>query len=201
LMILALEFIIPLIVTYWVPKYLPGLAAFTFFLPGYFFLSIILAAGNIMQVILVVRKRLRLMVYIQLGAVIVEVLFGFLFLNLGWGIAGVALSSTLAYAFYGVIVLILSTHFVMGTLAQKARFLGEIFGLAGLGVLLFFAFTWLSKVIAGDQLLFQTAIQLLGCALTCIPLLYWLDKRVKIMSDFRPFLTDLKKKMFPGASS
>lgn len=200
LMILALVFVIPVIVTYWVPKYLPGLPAFYFFIPGYFFLSIILSAGNIMQAILVVKKRLRLLVYFQLGAVIVEVLFGILLLFKGYGIAGVALSSTLAYAFYGIIVLSLATFYVLQSGKEKLLFLGEVFGLFLIGLILFFAIRWVGTTLGGNQLVYQAVIQLLCCGLVAIPMLAWLNKRVQIMADILPLIANLKAKIMPSST-
>jgi O-antigen/teichoic acid export membrane protein len=198
LMILALLFIIPVIVTYWVPKYLPGLPAFYFFIPGYFFLSIILSAGNIMQAILVAKKRLRLMVYFQMGAVIIEFLVGLLVLNYGFGIAGVAFSSTLAYAFYGIVVLTLTVYYVLDSLKEKVKFLGDVFGLFVAGIMLFMLFRWVGAVLGGENIIFQALIQLICCGLTGIPLLYWLNRRVQIMTDILPFLAGIKAKFLPG---
>jgi O-antigen/teichoic acid export membrane protein len=195
LIILALVFVIPVIVTYWVPKYLPGLPAFYFFIPGYFFLSIILSAGNIMQAILVAKKRLRLLVYFQLGAVIVEVLVGILLLINGFGIAGVALSSTLAYAFYGIIVLSMAAFYVLQTGKEKFLFLVEVFSLFIAGLVLFFIIRWIGTILGGDHLIYQAIIQLLCCGLVAIPMLVWLNRRVKIMSDILPLIANIRAKI------
>ncbi len=199
LVILTLLFVIPVIVTYWVPKYLPGLPAFYFFIPGYFFLSIILTAGNIMQTILVQRKRLRLLVYIQMGAVIVEILFGLLFIFNGFGIAGVALSSTLAYAFYGIIVLALAAFHVLQTGKEKLSFLVEVFCLFMSGLILFFVIKWIGTTLGGDRLIYQAIIQILCCGLVTIPILAWLNKRVQIMADIMPLLASMKAKLFSSS--
>lgn len=201
LIILALEFVIPVLVTYWVPKYLPGLPAFYLFLPGYFFLSIILTGTNILQVILISKKRQQLMIYIQLGAVLFEVLFGLYFLNLGWGIAGVALSSSLAYAFYGITILAMTGNFVLGENSQRIRFLAEVIGLFLLGLILYFGIDWIGRAIAGDQLIIRAIIQLLCCGLAGIPILFWLDRRVKIISDIVPFINSLKTKFLSSSSN
>lgn len=199
IMILALQFVIPLIVTYWVPKYLPGLSAFYFFIPGYFFLSIILAAGNIVQVIYVTKKRLHLLVLFQAGAVLVEIASGIFFLNVGLGIAGVALSSTLAYAFYGIIVLSLAAFFVMDNRIEASRFLFEIFMFFALEVVLFFGLSFLGKTIAGDNLILETIIQLFCCGLIAILFLLWLNRRIDIMKDFSPFIAKLREKILPSS--
>jgi O-antigen/teichoic acid export membrane protein len=198
LAILALEFVMPVLVTYWVPKYLPGLPAFALFLPGYFFLSIVLTGTNILQIILIARKRQKLMIYIQLAAVAFEVLFGLMFLNMGWGIAGVALSSSIAYLFYGVTVLAMTSNIVLEAGKQRIRFMAEVIGLFFIGVGLYFAIEWVAQALFPGQLIPKLIIQLALCCLVGVPILFWLDRRVKIIADIIPFISNLKKKYLPG---
>ncbi|MHC1783274.1 MAG: oligosaccharide flippase family protein [Anaerolineaceae bacterium] len=200
LAILALEFVMPVLVTYWVPKYLPGLPAFTLFLPGYFFLSIVLTGTNILQIILIARNRQQLMIYIQLAAVVLEVLFGLLFLNMGWGIAGVALSSSIAYLFYGVTVLTMTSNIVLAAGRQRIRFMAEVIGLFVIGVGLYFAIEWVGQALFPGQLILKVIIQLVLCCLAGLPILFWLDWRVKIIADLVPFINNLRKKFLPGFS-
>lgn len=200
LAILALEFIMPVLVTFWVPKYIPGLMAFALFLPGYFFLSIVLTGSNILQIILIARKRQRIMIYIQMAAVMVELFVGLLLLNIGWGIAGVALSSTFAYMFYGMTILALTTNIVMAEGRKKIRFISEVVALFCLGLVLYFTIEYLGNLFAGDREFVRILSKLFLSCLAGLPILYWLDRRVKIISDVLPFLKKLKMKLFPGSN-
>jgi hypothetical protein len=192
LMILALEFIIPLIVTYWVPKYLPGLAAFKLFLPGFFFLSIILTAGNILQVFYTVRKRLRVLIYLKFAVVMFELLVGILFINLGWKIQGVAFASTISYLFYSTVVIMLASKIIITKMSQKIRFLFEVFGLFVLGVGLYFGIDRLGDLIFGNWYFVKALFQVALCGLIAILTFFWLDYRIKIKADILPMLMNWK---------
>lgn len=121
LMASFLFFIIPAVVESWLTEYIPGISAFYLFLPGFFFLSIIITANNILNVILISQEKQYWLVGIQFLAVLIEILSGYLLIKAGWGIAGVALGSTLSYMVYALIVLYLASSYSIQD--QPARWL------------------------------------------------------------------------------
>ncbi len=188
IMIMGLIFVMPLLVQWVVPKYLPGLVAFYLFVPGFFFLSIILTANGILYIYLITRRTQRIAVYIQFATISIEVLAGILFIRLGWGIAGVALASTLAYAFYGLMILNLAAKYVLPDMQIRRFFIFRVmfpFVCALLATLLTFQVAnWLFPVAS----LIKTIFQLVLYGLTALSILFWLEKNVGILVYIRPWI-------------
>ena len=121
--ILLLAFVIPPFVRLWLPQYLPGLNAFYLFIPGFFFLGITLSANNLLNGILMVRRRQRIAIGIQVSAVMLELGVGFLMIRGGMGIAGVALASTVAYAAYGIAVVAAASLYILQDARARTAFI------------------------------------------------------------------------------
>jgi O-antigen/teichoic acid export membrane protein len=125
--LVILFFTLPLAVELVLPKFLPGLTAFYAFLPGFFFLSIILSANNVLFLILIPRGRQRYIVYLQISAAAIQIGLSMLFIQFKWGIAGIALAATLGSAFWGSAMLLLSTKYVIQENKKRLLFLVNVF--------------------------------------------------------------------------
>ncbi|HKR10325.1 MAG TPA: polysaccharide biosynthesis C-terminal domain-containing protein, partial [Gemmatimonadaceae bacterium] len=123
----VLAFAVPPLVQLWLPQYTPGIPAFLFYIPGFFFLSIALTAGNILNGVLILRKKQRYLIYIQMLAVLVEIVFSFLLVWAGLGLVGVALASTLSYLAYGLTTLMMASGYVIPRWQERSKFLLEVF--------------------------------------------------------------------------
>jgi O-antigen/teichoic acid export membrane protein len=178
---LSLMFIVPLIVRRFIPHYAPGIPAFYAYVPGFFFLAIIITANNIVNLVLIARKRQRMFLYVQGLALICEVGFGYLFIRVGWGIVGVAAASTLAYALYGGTTLILACTLVFPA-KVSLRFIADVMtpiiycGAIAAGIL------WTTAAWHADSIS-TTALQLTLYAVGGVPLLLWLNRRAPFFEE------------------
>jgi len=118
--------VIPFLVTVFLPKYTPGLGAFLIYVPGFYFLGIILTANTILTLILISRRRQRFVLYVQGAAVGLEAGLAILFVKTGLGLEGAALASTVAYAFYGVTILALAAKYVLPAGKERMSFLVSV---------------------------------------------------------------------------
>ena len=169
---------IPPIVRLLLPKYVPGLPAFVLFVPGFFFLAIILTANNILNNIFVVRREKRFMLYIQAIAIAVEAALAVSFIRLGFGIRGVALASTASYAVYGLMILVGATRHVIPGNQNQLQFIALVFlpAIAAIPVLgaLFLVGTEARHNHPLGAAIVQSAVVLL-CAVLGLP---WLQAKI-----------------------
>ena len=117
ILITCLIIIVPFLVNVFLPKYQPGLSAFYIMIPGYFFLSIILTASNILSIILISINKQRIIFYVQIITIIIEIILCYLFIKTGYDIVGVAIASTISSAFYGISILYLALKYVMNNIS------------------------------------------------------------------------------------
>lgn len=122
----ALIVAIPALVILLLPQYIPGLRAFLVYVPGFFFMSIILTANTILTLVLIARRKQRIALFVQGGAIAIEAALAFLMVRGGLGLPGVAAASTIAYAFYGVSILWLAAIEVLGGRADAAGFVMRV---------------------------------------------------------------------------
>lgn len=193
LMILFLVIFIPVIVDVWLTEYRLGLLAFYFFVPGFFFLSIIISANNILSVILVAQKKQFWLVVIQYFAVLVEIVVCLSLIQRGWGIAGAALGSTLAYMTYSMTILNISSAYVAQNRRSHFQFLMETFLPFAYGALLVFIFLNLPHFPFGEILVLRAVCQFLLVVICFVPLVYRLDNRYSLFRDVRavPIISQL----------
>lgn len=193
-LISGLLLFVPFIVELVLPRYIPGINAFYIMIPGYFFLSIILTANNILNVMLAAYHKQRFVIYIQAAAILIEIGLSILFVRIGWGIEGVALASTITSAFYGLSILYATSYYVIPDLKQRLAFVGSIM-LPFLYALVFLpAALWLGKQIIHDNKIIRFTIQ---CVLTLVfylPMFYYLNRKSNIVKEFAPFVQGIRKK-------
>ena len=159
-----LAFAVPPLVEHWLPRYVPGIPAFLFFLPGFFFLSITLTAGNILNGVLILREKQRYLIYIQLLAVAVGIVLSLTFVGQGLGLVGVALSSTLSYAVYGLTTLGFATAYVLPRWADRARFFAETLAPLVVASAVAVALFYLGGAVIPGNSLFRAGAQIIAAA-------------------------------------
>lgn len=120
--IATLIIVIPAVVTIWLPKYAPGLNAFLLFVPGFFFLGIMITANTVLTLILIARRQQRIVLYVQAAVIAVEGGLGYVLVKNGFGLEGAAFASTLAYACYGLVVVLMAAGTVFRTRAELTGF-------------------------------------------------------------------------------
>jgi O-antigen/teichoic acid export membrane protein len=185
-LIAALVVVLPEIVHSVLPRYEPGLPAFYLFVPGFFFLSITLTANNILNLVLIAQRRQRLVVYLQALVIAIEVVTALSFIALGWGIAGVALSSTIAYAVYGIAVLWMAARYVIDEPRAQWRFTASVIApfVYTLTVTLFIV--WIGFRVDSWTARSRLALQALLLFVAGLPLLYSLDKQIDLRREMQP---------------
>lgn len=194
----ALVFVVPVLVRLYLPRYEPGLDAFYWFVPGFFFLGVIASANNIFSGLLIERKRQRIAIGVQFGALLVEIVLGWALIRMGWGIAGVAFASTAAYACYGLSVLYGAALFIIPERRRRWRFLALVlvplvYGAAAIGAI--FA---IEPVMPANPLV-RVGLKLLLFGSAWLPLLLWLDRYVGVMGEIGGALRRTRARLAPAA--
>lgn len=186
LMILAI--VVPLIVLKFLPKYILGIKAFYCFLPGFFFLGIILTANNILNIVLISRKRQRWLVYFQVIPIIIEVGLGVWFIQLGWNIAGVALASTISYALYGGVILWWTSRYVLPDWQEHLVFMGEVMTPFFIVLTVSCLIVWFGQKVIPQHLLLRGCVQLIVCTFFLIPLAFRLNCKTGVFNDVKAII-------------
>jgi O-antigen/teichoic acid export membrane protein len=194
LLITGLVFFVPFLVTWLLPRYVPGILAFYIFTSGFFFLSIILTANNILNGVLMIKGTQRFVVYIQCIAIVMEIFSAILFIHVGWDIAGVALASALTCAFYGLSILYLAAHYVILDLRERFRFLGSVLMPFPYALTVVLSVLWLGRQIILGSSFGRLVLQ---CALTALlycPLFYYLNKKIDLMREMDSLITAVRER-------
>ncbi|HYK02988.1 MAG TPA: oligosaccharide flippase family protein [Thermoanaerobaculia bacterium] len=176
----ALMIGVPTLVRAYLPKYIPGIDAFYWYVPGFFFLGIILTANNILNLHLIATEQRRIAIFIQLAAIAVEAGGAVLLIRLGLGIAGVAMASTASYVFYGCFVLWWAARFVIPERRIRLAFFGAValpffYALAGAWIV-----STASVAVAGNHVGRLLAAQVLFGILLWLPPMWLLNRRYAI---------------------
>lgn len=183
LIITLLVAAVPVLVTIALPHYLPGLNAFYWFVPGFLFLGITLTANNILCVVYAGQSRMSLVVGLQIAAVAVEAVVAWVAIGRGFGIAGAAFASTLAYAVYGISLVVFAANVVIESRAERRTFLANVAAPVVYTLLVPAAAVLLARSVAPlggmRQVVFQAALLCAGG----IPLGFWLERRAGIVSE------------------
>lgn len=194
-LMMGLAFSLPPLVLTFLPKYIPGLNAFYCFIPGFFFLGIVLTANNILNIILISHKRQRWVVYLQALVCVIEVGLGYWFIKLGWSIAGVALASTLAYAVYGSVIIWWASRYVLPDWGEHLLFMGDVITPFILGISMTWLIYWFGHTFIPDHLVLRNIIQLVICFIMMLPLAYWLDHKTGIFIEGKSVVDSLMRKI------
>ena len=194
IMITFLIFVVSFLVEWMLPRYLPGMLAFYIFTPGFFFLSIILTANNMLNLILIARQQQRFVVYIQYIAILILVFLAILFIQFGWNIPGVALASALTCAFYGLSILYMAAHYVILDQRERFRFMGSVLAPFLYALTIVPSVIYLAKMIIPGSSLGRLVLQCALSALLYCPLFYYLNKKINLTKELEPFIAAFRNR-------
>ena len=190
--------VIPPLVALLLPKYAPGLPAFLIYVPGFYFLSIILTANTILTLVLIARRKQRVVLYVQGGGIAIEAGLAFVLIKAGFGLEGAALASTAAYAFYGIGILSLAAKHV---LLSRAAIMGFMTRVLTPAIVVFpiiiAAHAWADTHLAGQRAS-GIALQLAVLAASAGVLFPTLDRQVGLGAFAREIRHTLRRPVRPG---
>lgn len=191
--IAILLFVIPLVIDMALPRYRPGIPAVYGFLPGFFFLAIVLTASNVLANVLVERgnRRIMLMVYLQGIAILVEIGLALMFIKMGWSITGVAIASTLSYSVYGCGILYMAAAAVIREPIRRVAFLWQVAVPFVYGVAVVCLGTWLGHRLTSREIP-RALIGVSFGALAFVPLTFWLNSQMSLAREFGPAIAGLQ---------
>jgi O-antigen/teichoic acid export membrane protein len=191
LIITLLVAAVPVLVTIVLPHYLPGLNAFYWFVPGFLFLGITLTANNILCVVYAGQRRMSLVVGLQIAAVAVEAVVAWVAIGRGFGIAGAAFASTLAYAVYGVSLVVFAACVVIEPRGERRTFLASVAVPVVYTLIVPAAAVLLARALVPVGGARQVVLQAVLLCAAGVPLGYWLERRAGIVSELAEMLGSL----------
>ena len=194
---IGLIFVIPPLVKLVLPRYVAGLPAFHAYVPGFFFLATIITANNIVNLILIARKRQRLFIYAQCVAVAAEIVLAVAAIRTGFGITGVAIASTTAYAIYALSTVTMAAWFVFDDAGRVTAFVIDV-----LKPLLYTSVTaaliiWITRPLHLN-VISEAVLRGVLFAAASLPLLFWLQSRTEVITSLagaiRPWVSQPQSK-------
>lgn len=122
LLVVGVALGLPLLIQLFVPKYLPSVPIIEILIPGAFFLSTALVAGNYLVAI----NKQRLLINLQIAATLFILVVDTILLRAGYGVIGVALGTAAGYSIYGLSQTILAVNLALGQKAETIRFVARL---------------------------------------------------------------------------
>ena len=95
---------VPLLITYVLPAYVPGIHAAVILIFGIYFISIMTICGNFLVSI----NKQNIVLYVQMGLIPLSVVFNYALIKSGLGIEGVALGTAAVYFLYGTAIILVA---------------------------------------------------------------------------------------------
>jgi O-antigen/teichoic acid export membrane protein len=151
--------LVPLLITYVLPAYIPGINAAIILILGIYFMCIMTISGNFLVSI----NKQNNLVIIQAAVIPLSVALNFILIKNGLGIEGVALGTVMTYVVYGTAIILLSLRNFSKTYCGLLLKLGKIYFPFFISLT---AFLLLKMVFGTDTSslkddLFRTSIQIL----------------------------------------
>ncbi len=175
-------FVLPLLVRFWLPKYAPSIPLLEILMPAAF----VYAASSIPGTFLVSINRQRLLLKVQIVAILSALALDLLVVRMGWGAIGVAWSTAGAYLVYGGGYMLCAVHYVFDRRRDIVCFFSEVYGLCGAMVLgLVLA---ISIIPGGDTLettVFFASARLILYLVILSPALWWANRKGELIAVLR----------------
>lgn len=172
--------VLPLLVRVFLPAYVAGVPAAQILMFGLFFYGITGMAGNML---LTINKQVLRLLIILVSALF-NLIFSYAALRLGYGMAGVAVGTSLAYFIFFVISITVAMKYCLVSLNQSVKFIGKALGfICYVGGVLWFVSQLSLNLIMGP--IAQTFTQELVLLALCGYPFYVLVKKTEITSLFR----------------
>ncbi len=179
--------ILPFLIKFILPKFLPSVSLFIILLPAAFFYAAASIPGSFMVSI----NKQRLLIVIQIVAISFALMLDFVVVKMRWGIVGIACSTAFAYAVYGGGYIITAAHFAFKRRADIVHFLVEIYGVFAamlLGLILTMSFIP-EGADMGIAVVF-TAVRLVCFLAVLLPVIWWSNRQTGLLA--------IAREMFPA---
>lgn len=185
----AVVIILPVLIKYTVPKYLPSLPLLGILIPGAFFY----ASAGIPGCFVLAIDRQRLIIAIQLAAMLVALAIDFVVVKMGLGIIWIAWSTAFAYAVYGCGYMAVAAYFAFEKRIEMIYFLADVYWVfAAMVIGLIVAMHFIPDGANLQMSILFTALRL-GCFILIIsPVLWWSNRHSGLLGIVR--------EMFPAYS-
>ena len=174
--------ILPLLIRFFVPKYLPSVSLFGILISAAFFY----ASATIPGSFLVAINKQKILIKIQIVAILLALTLDVGVVNMGWGIVGIAWSTAFAYAVYGCGYMVTAAYYAFDRRSDMVNFLVEIYGLFVamlLGLILSTALIPAGKTI-GIALIY-TSLRLVLFLVILLPVLWWSNRHTGLLAIVR----------------
>ena len=173
----------PLLITYVLPAYIPGINAAIILILGIYFISIMTISGNF----LVSVNKQNNVLYIQMAVIPLSIVLNYALIKIGLGIEGVALGTATAYFFYGTGVIFLALRNFTRSYKDLLLKIGKIYFPFTVSLL---AYLFLKLVFSGAHTsfkgdLFVTSLQVLVFLGPATLLAYHLNKTTGVIHILR----------------
>jgi O-antigen/teichoic acid export membrane protein len=177
----ALYLSLPLVISVLLPAYMPGVAAARIIAVGIFFYGIL----GLTDYFLVTIGKLKQYALFGCVALFLNIVLDYLFLQLGYGIEGVALGGTLiTYFFYSSIVIGYSLSHYTKRFGDWVRYFTRLWlPFVYMIVLLWFVEISVNHMLpsaSNTELLFSTIAKVIVYMLFCLPLIYEVFSKLKL---------------------
>lgn len=173
--------ILPLLIWYILPNYLPGLLPACLLLLGSFFLSIV----NMPGYLLIVLNRQIYMILIGAISIFVGAVLNYLFIRrLNLGLPGVAIGTSIAYFFYSTVLIVFAFKNYTSRFYSHIKLLAQLylpFLWVWILLLILQSFVFISSgnIFKDFYITFYKSLIFLFC---CIPLMLYANKKTSILS-------------------
>lgn len=179
---------LPFVIGVLLPAYTPAITAMRIIIVGIFFYCIL----GMTDVFLITIGKLKQYALFGCVALVLNIVLDYLFLQLGYGIEGIALGGTLiTYYFYSCIVIGYAlSHYTKELYVWVRFFLRLWLPFIYMMALLWFAETavdYMMSSIVHKNLLFATIAQVLLYVLCCLPLIYIAMRELKLDFSMQSF--------------
>ncbi len=169
----AAYFGIPILVHYLLPKYIPGIDSMKILLFGCFFISLVPLTHNF---VVAINKQM-VLIPLTLAAVIAGIGVNYLAIKMGYGIAGVALGTSIAYFIYFAMMFFFA-------LIHCDKLASVIKSFLKICLPLFYALiiiVGLEYLVRIGHVMIRAAVQALIFSVVYIPMLWYLDRKTGVI--------------------
>jgi len=177
--------IVPFLIRFFMPKYIPSITPLCILLGASYFYS----SSHIPWAVLVAIDKTKYILRIQLVLIPLALILDMVVVSMGWGITGVAWSTSIVYFCYGCVCVFLAAYYVFEKQKDVLLFLGEIVGV----FLIMIVVLVLSTAIIPEGLTLRMSsiflvLRLVLLSLLFFPVLYWSNRDGELVAIVREVL-------------
>jgi len=183
---------LPFLIKFLLPKYLPSVSLFGILISAAFFYAVACIPGSFMVSI----NRQKMLIIIQIIAIILALVLDFVVVQMRWGIVGIAWSTAFAYAVYGGGYMVTAAYFAFERRVDRAHFLIEIYGVFAAMVLgLVLAMRFIPEGANMGKAVVSTALRLACFLVVLLPVLWWSNRHAGLLLIAREMFPSHFKKL------